>query len=167
MEYNLLKTILPQVLNGMPATPYVRLTSTPSRDLINPGMGQISRLYSFYTPLPGLHNPYEINKLDKTNNHQEGFGDINQTDDKTDNVHIDNNPPLIENENSLSETLPETTETNDGLVESFQHPTIKVKKVIFNSENKLKDKTSKKTLQRKELKQPLKQTIKKHKFNVI
>lgn len=161
MEYSLLKTILPQISNSMPLTPYVRLTSTPSRDLVNPGIGQISRLYSFYTPLPGLHNPFEINKLGESKKiNQSGFGDSDEIADNNEKIET-----TIENDNTLIDELPDNNSLNDGIKESFSYPKIQVKKIIFHSDKKsgITKKASKEALQRK----VKNMSIKKHNFNII
>ena len=52
MEYNLLKTIEPSIGDIVcPNEIYPRLSPYPAMDFVNPGLGQISRLYSFYVPL--------------------------------------------------------------------------------------------------------------------
>ena len=52
MEYNLLKSIESRVSPFyIPNQTLPKLTAFPSTDFVNPGLGQISRLYSFYVPL--------------------------------------------------------------------------------------------------------------------
>ena len=45
MEYNLLKTIESNLGPTVSSSIYPRLTPYPAKDYINPGVGQISRLY--------------------------------------------------------------------------------------------------------------------------
>lgn len=68
MEYSLLKSITPQLPYLQPVSPYVTLSSMPAIDLVNPGLGHVTRLYDFYVPLASLQNPYEINKVDTKKN---------------------------------------------------------------------------------------------------
>lgn len=51
MEYKLLKTIEPNLSLTVPNEMMPRLSAYPANDFVNPGLGQISRLYSFYVPL--------------------------------------------------------------------------------------------------------------------
>jgi hypothetical protein len=51
MEYRLLKTIESSQLTLLPKETLPRLTPYPANNCVNPGLGQIARLYSFYVPL--------------------------------------------------------------------------------------------------------------------
>lgn len=169
MEYGLLKTISPQLMNYMPHTPYVNLTSTPSIDLINPGLGQISRLYSFYTPLSGIHSPYQISKLQKNVNKidQKGYGENEIKDQEIENAsNIDTKDKEIPNEQEIqSITDKKNSELSDGLLDSFQHPSIKVKQVVFNSAKSGKSTFSKsKELKQRQVKV---KSLKSHNFSII
>lgn len=156
MEYNLLKSITPQLSYLQPLTPYIKLTSTPALDHINPGIGQSVRLYSFYVPLASNFNPYEIKKLDsKLIKEQSGFGDVEKVD-KIDDVNNLNNT-VEQNLDQDSEVFINKEETNDvpvnqtkklspGLEESLNFPKISIKKTIFK---------------------PNKPYSKKHKFQII
>ena len=88
MEYNLLKTIENSVGgNFIPNEKYPRLSPYPATDFVNPGLGQISRLYNFYVPLPTNYNLHQINKkITNVSDNLEGFGKVDS--DKT-NVEED------------------------------------------------------------------------------
>lgn len=170
MDYSLLKTITPSLPYLKPDFPFIHLTATPGRDLINPGIGQITRLYSFYVPLTGLSNPYEITKIDNKSsnelniNNQEGFGEENVDNvDKTDNGSSTSVEQLDENNiasTSYDEKKPVTISSSKnldkGVIASFQHPKIKVGKVVIKQQkesNKIQNAKNSKVL--------------KHKFKVI
>lgn len=153
MEYNLLKSITPQLSYLQPLTPYVKLTSSPSKDLINPGIGQTVRLYSFYVPLASNFNPYEIKKLDaKLVKEQSGFGDIDQVEDdqnQTNETSLDQNSKISINEQETNDVpVHETKKLSAGLEESLNFPKITIKKTIFKPTKKA-------------------QKLMKHKFQII
>lgn len=138
MEYSLLKTISTPLPYLKSYTPYVRLTSTPNIDLVNPGVSQSVRLFSFYVPLGSNHNPYEISKIDtKKLNNQEGFGELDDTESNENASESESSLELSEN-NKL-ESLPDINapaidiqkEPEPGLKESLNYPKISIKKTIF------------------------------------
>ena len=67
MEYNLLKTIEPNFMASMmmPNSSYPNLTNFPAIDFVNPGVGQITQMYSFYVPLFNDANIHKIQKQDE------------------------------------------------------------------------------------------------------
>lgn len=157
MDYSLLKTIETPLPYLQPHFPLINLTSTPSKDLVNPGIGQIVRLYSFYVPLTPVTHPYEITKIDNKTpkiSNQAGFGE--------ESLEKENN--TLDNENSVnnndenSESISENSKTLDeGVLDSFQHPKIKVGKVVIN-----------KTISTKVTKNGLKGVkTSKHKFKIV
>ena len=74
MEYNLLKTIERPMALLMPTETLPRLTPYPATDFVNPGLGQISRLYSFYVPLYTQKNIHAIEKKVENVDNLEGNG---------------------------------------------------------------------------------------------
>lgn len=175
MEYSLLKAISPQLPYLKSHTPYVQLSPYPAKDLVNPGIGQATRIFSFYVPLSSISNPYEINKVESSKINQEGYGEgetnnfnleqptsitnntNNETlmDDKNDNVSLEKEMSKNDIDNVVS--------LSPGLKESFQHPTIKIgKSLILPSKTKITKKNNEKI---KSMKSTLK--VVKHKFNVI
>ena len=51
-----------------------RLTSTPANNFVTPGIGQITKLYSFYTPLHSQKPTHAIEKQISSSLNQEGSG---------------------------------------------------------------------------------------------
>ena len=80
MEYNLLKTIEANLGTTIQTASYPRLTPYPATDFVNPGVGQIGRLYSFYVPLHSHNNLHTISKKVNLDN-LEGSGN-EQTETK-------------------------------------------------------------------------------------
>lgn len=140
MEYNLLKTIEP-VIGGItcPNEMYPRLTSFPAADYVNPGVGQISRLYSFYVPLYNKESTHmrqkKVNVLEL-----EGSGSAEITQEE----------PITEtNEIKMQlQTDPETfnemkrKRMGSPIHESFLHPKIKTDKIVFEKPKKTKKSTN-------------------------
>ena len=83
MEYRLLKTIEP-TLGGFlcPSEAFPRLSAFPATDFVNPGLGQISRLYSFYVPLYNARSLHTIQKKmsEVGAENLEGSGNLNPTE---------------------------------------------------------------------------------------
>jgi hypothetical protein len=138
MEYNLLKTIEPTI-GGIfcPNEMYPRLSPFPATDYVNPGLGQISRLYSFYVP---LHSKETLHMKQKKINilELEGSGSGQKA------AEIEQNPEKNENEEIKAqlESDPETfNELKRKLMgpavhESFLHPkVIKTDKLFFKETN--------------------------------
>jgi hypothetical protein len=55
-----------------------RLTGTPAHNFVTPGIGQITNLYSFYTPLHSQRPLHAIQKEVSTSLNQEGSGKIEE-----------------------------------------------------------------------------------------
>ena len=77
MEYNLLKTIEGNFSKTLVSSTYPQLTPYPATDFVNPGLGQISRLYSFYVPLYSHKDLFSVTK--KVNN-LEGSGEVTNSE---------------------------------------------------------------------------------------
>ena len=132
MEYNLLKTIETNLgANLVPNEQYPRLSSFPATDFVNPGVGQICRLYSFYVPMYSRQNLHEKQKKIELEN-LEGSGvtesnealELNETENETSKDPIEFN---LEKRKRLGEAIQE----------SFQHPKlIKTDKIIFKKPQK-------------------------------
>lgn len=177
MDYSLLKTITPQ-LSYMQNTNscIVHLTSTPARDLINPGIGQLTRLYNFYVPIHyASQNPYKVKKYDaqaSKENNQEGFGQTDDVDnvlietkDNSNEINDQTNTNLsnetftdINNSESTSNEMPDE-KMDEGVKQSFEYPKIKVGKLMISSQKRL-------NITKNVKKVPVK-NFKNHKFHVI
>lgn len=139
MEYSLLKTITPELAYLRPIHPYVKLSSTPAKDYVNPGLAQTTRLYSFYVPLYSNFNPFEIKKSDtKDIKQQEGFGEVNDPVENSSIDTTDNTKEPSLNDSQIDKPIiSNNNEITEGLKESLNFPKINVKKTIFKSKNTL------------------------------
>ena len=79
MEYNLLKTIEGNLGLNSASSTYPKLTPFPANDFVNPGLGQISRLYSFYVPLYSQNNLHSVSKKVNIEN-LEGSGEMSESE---------------------------------------------------------------------------------------
>ena len=126
MEYNLLKTIE----NGigapfMPKERFPKLSSYPANDFVNPGVGQITRLYSFYVPLYSNRNLHELEKKNSLEN-LEGSGDIEETDSNILGEQLNKDP--------VEFNLEKRKRMGSPVQESFLHPKlIKTDKIFFKT----------------------------------
>ncbi len=140
MEYKLLKTIEPNFVINVPNEMMPRLTPFPATDYVNPGVGQITRLYSFYVPLhvKSLHSQTK-NEPNVEAQMQEGSGNVepelinNESDNESENVLETNSDlnPIEYNEQKLKRLGP-------AVQESFLHPKIfKTGKLSLSSSSKI------------------------------
>ncbi len=74
MEYNLLKTIEPNLALQMCPLRNPHLTPYPAIDYVNPGLGNAARLFSFYVPLYANQSPFNISKKE-----DQSFSDERET----------------------------------------------------------------------------------------
>ena len=157
MEYNLQKKIEPNLLPQMPNSTYPVLTSYPAFDYINPGLGQISRLYSFYVPLFNDSNVHKIEKeINGNESNQSGAGknEIETTqigtgkNDETSEIQLKNDD-LIEDPEKFNERKRKIL--GDGLFDSFLHPKtpFKIKKISLEKPKKKVEKNEKTQNQKK------------------
>lgn len=58
MDYNLQKWIEPSFYNPFND----RMSPYPSRDFVNPGIGSVTSLFTFYEPIHNRPSPYAIDK---------------------------------------------------------------------------------------------------------
>ncbi len=152
MEYRLLKSIEPSQGTLIPKEKLPRLTAYPANNCVNPGLGQIARLYSFYVPLysnPNLHSiskheadvePMNIEPLN-----QEGKGEDSSLD-------IETNAPQLQNDNEAKdESYLNPINFNErkrklmgsAVHESFLHPKIiKTDKIVFSKQKSVNNLTS-------------------------
>jgi hypothetical protein len=125
MEYNLQKTIEPSLFGQlMPQSMYPKLTEYPANDYVNPGVGQITRLYSFYVPLYSKNLLHEI--IDSLVSDQLGAGTDNE---------------ILQKLNERKRKL-----LGDNVFDSFMHPKpFKTKKIELKGvdNKKHKDKQEK------------------------
>lgn len=130
MEYNLQKTIEPNLRMHMcPNSSHPRLTAYPSNNFINPGIGNISKLYSFYVPIHTQSFKHEIKKNveEKLQTDQLGGGDVD----------------ILENAKSEESVVQKLNEKKrkllgDAVFDSFMHPKpFKTKKIELQQEKKL------------------------------
>ena len=130
MEYNLLKTIESSLgANFVPNERYPRLSPFPATDHVNPGVGQICRLHSFYVPLYTTKNLHEKQKTNAIEN-LEGSGDNSQiesnAEESNDNINEINDP--------IEFNLEKRKRLGSAIQESFLHPKlIKTDKIIFKT----------------------------------
>jgi hypothetical protein len=162
MEYKLLKTIERPMCTLMPNETLPRLSPYPAFDFVNPGLGQISRLYSFYVPLHTRKNLHSIEKkIENVNTDTanldslEGGGiveDINDTETKQ-----LNEDPLTFNEKRKKRL-------GSPVHESFLHP-----KFVKTNHIYLPNSTTSKTKKRSEIdtKSGSGSKIIKHKFQFL
>jgi len=142
MEYRLLKTIESSQLTLLPKETLPRLTSYPANNCVNPGLGQIARLYSFYVPLYSNHSLHSISKKEpnvEPVDEQEGAGNIDMDITKPD-LETEQKPK----ENNVDEFDLNPIEFNEkkrkllgaAVHESFIHPKlIKTNKISFSKQN--------------------------------
>jgi hypothetical protein len=134
MEYKLLKTI--QSAQGgllVPKETMPRLTAYPANNCVNPGLGQIARLYSFYVPLYSRSNLHTISKIEPNVDAllQEGKGDESEqkiAESVNDVLDTDDN-----NLNPIEYNDRKRKLMGDAVQESFLHPKlIKTDKIVFS-----------------------------------
>ena len=137
MEYNLLKTIEPNwASTALPPT-LPRLTAFPATDYINPGLGQISRLFSFYVPLHSQTHVHTVQKKVNSINLEGSGADSNKDesepskDGESESLKdgtTDDIDPMEFNETKLKRLGP-------AIHESFLHPKlIKTNKIVFKKQ---------------------------------
>ena len=158
MEYNLLKTIENSVGgNFIPNEKYPRLSPYPATDFVNPGLGQICRLHSFYVPLYTTKNIHEKQKSSQLEN-LEGSGsaeNANETTESSDNDSINPTSTEIDPNEFNNE---KRKRLGPAIQESFLHPKlIKTDKILFKKplKSELKFKT-KETVQKPSVKHKFK-----------
>ena len=165
MEYSLLKTIesaytAPQITFS--SNP--RLSPYPAFDFVNPGLGQISRLFSFYVPLHSSANTHTIRKkveLPLATN-LEGFGNQNTEEEQEDVEEIPEKDIDPLEYNNLKRK-----QMGAAVQESFLHPkVIKTDTINLAVQPKNISKNNLSSTIRLPEKAPAK-NMKKHKFHVV
>ena len=136
MEYNLLRTIEAQI--GYPGTSsaFPQLTPFPANDFVNPGLGQISRLYSFYVPLySNCNSSTQIKKKVDIDN-LEGSGNVveNSNEDRTNFQQETEIDPQETELDPLEFNEIKRKRMGSPVQETFLHPKlIKTDKIIFSN----------------------------------
>jgi hypothetical protein len=130
MEYNLLKTIEPNLGLQMCPMQNPHLTPYPAIDYVNPGLGQAARLFSFYVPLHTNQSPFAIEKKENNAVLQEG-GSKDSEFNETESNH-DNDDP-IEFNNRKRKLM------GDAIQSSFMHPIV-TDTIQLEPESKVKKK---------------------------
>jgi hypothetical protein len=126
MEYNLLKTIEPNLGLQMCPIRNPHLTAYPAIDYVNPGLAQATRLYSFYVPLYTSQSPYNILKEDNSLSQEGGSKDETaETFDDIDPVEYNNRKRKL---------------MGDGIQSSFMHPKIETGQIDLEPKSKVKKK---------------------------
>jgi len=151
MEYRLLKSIEPSQGILIPKETLPRLTPYPANNCVNPGLGLIARLYSFYVPLysnPNLHSiskhEADVEPMNTEPLNQEGKGEDLALDIKT-------NAPQLQNDNEAKdEGYLNPIDFNEkkrklmgsAIHESFLHPKIiKTDKIVFSKQKPVNNPT--------------------------
>jgi hypothetical protein len=159
MDYSLLKEIEP---NLGPFPGYgLRLSSTPSKDYINPGVGQISRIYSLYVPLHLNNSPHVIEKVndvmtqDGEGGDSEG-GDFTNEESTSDNLDSETNEEHVLNEKKRKLM-------DAGISDSFLHPKrIKIGEILLPKTVKSEKNTKKLSTKPNEIQSKIT-----HKFKIV
>jgi hypothetical protein len=141
MEYRLLKSIEPSQGILIPKETLPRLTPYPANNCVNPGLGQIARLYSFYVPLysnPNLHSiskhEADVEPMNVEPLNQEGKGE-DSTLDNTPQLQNDNELKDESNLNPIDFNEKKRKLMGTAVHESFLHPKIiKTDKILFTKQ---------------------------------
>jgi len=166
MEYRLGKTLNSNGI-FLSNHSYVNLLSNPLNDYVNPGVGMTTRLYSLYVPIRSMKPKFIIEKEieiepKESKNDQLGFGSINESEPIANNeLSSSINEPSSSNIDSLSsnsflkqndekeiniskddfkntENSLKRSRMDDGILETFMHPKIKVGKIEVDKIDKKK-----------------------------
>ena len=138
MEYNLLKTIEPNLRLQMNPSTHPRLSQFPAVDFVNPGLGQVARLYSFYVPMQSNYAPLTINKKEDNSVNQEGSGknEKEENEEVESEIETKDFDPLEYN-NRKRKLL------GEGVQSSFMNPmAIKTGTLQLEPSNKMKKKNA-------------------------
>jgi hypothetical protein len=158
MEYNLLKTIEPNLGLQMCPTRNPHLTPYPAVDYVNPGLGQAARLFSFYVPLYNNLSPFNIVKEQNNSSvEQEGGSKDQSADNEPVSFGSDRNIDPIEFNDRKRKLM------GDGIQSSFMHPKIVTDTINLEPQSKVKRKTETVSLKSEKMKTGKGQNVK-HKF---
>jgi len=137
MEYNLLKTIEPNLGMQMCPVRNPHLTPYPAIDYVNPGLGQATRLFSFYVPLHSNQSPFTIEKQEDNAMSQEGGSkDLISNDSNSMNEDLgDDILDPLEFNNRKRKLM------GDAIQSSFMHPKIVTGTIELEPQSKVKKKT--------------------------
>jgi hypothetical protein len=167
MEYQLLKTIEHSQSVIIPKETLPRLTPFPANNCINPGLGQIARLYSFYVPMYSRPNLHSVSKNIPNVEpiEQEGKGETetdiepsSENDTVTESINSDNEGDL----NPIEYNERKRKLMGSAVQDTFLHPKMIKTNTIVLSKTTVKN--EKKT---KLLKDASEKHVPKHKFQFI
>jgi hypothetical protein len=134
MEYNLQKTIECN-LRMFPQSTYPRLSAYPSNNFVQPGLGNISKLDSFYVPLHSHSFKHEIKKnSEKTSESEQLGGGENEELLDASSISDSDEESIVQKLNERKRKM-----LGVGVFDSFMHPKpFKTKKIVLkkNSESK-------------------------------
>ncbi len=125
MDYRFLKNLTPNVGYLFPRN-LITLSSTPAKDIVSPGVGQIFRSPSIYVPVFGLKSTHLIQKVSQNG----GSNEINSNQAKENEItkktalNAEINKPITKRK------------FTEGIEESFQHPLIKTDTLILPKKSK-------------------------------
>lgn len=156
----------------LPKETLPRLSAYPANNCVNPGLGQIARLYSFYVPMYSRPNLHSISKSEanvETNVElfeQEGKGENSSLD----STNLEQVQSQINDADFKADSDLNPTDFNErkrkmlgsAVQDSFLHPKIiKTDKIIFSNQRVVNNVNSNKTKMQKsvETSKPIK-----HKF---
>ena len=134
---------------------FPRLSSTPAKTFVDPGLARIAPLYQLYVPITAKKgSTHEITKkIDDTNS-------VPMTG--TGLIQPEPQPPKVEDESK---------KLSDGVLYSFLHPKIETDKIVFETKSKnVKDKNLKRSANKQvkditEVKKPKIEKKMLHKFS--
>ncbi len=147
MEYNLLKTIEPNLGLQMCPIRNPHLTPYPAIDYVNPGLGNAARLYSFYVPLYTNQSPFNISKKEDNSISQER--DLTAEAISQEGGSMDAEQSTNDNNSfteKMSDSFVDPVEFNnrkrkimgDAIQSSFMHPKVLTGKLNFEPVSKVK-----------------------------
>jgi hypothetical protein len=139
MEYNLLKTIEPNLGLRMCPSQNPRLTPYPAVDYVNPGLGQAARVFSFYVPLHTNQSPYTIEKKEDEAMSQEGGSQESVSKDSNPTTFNDASDD-IDNIDPIEFNARKRKLMGDGIQSSFMHPKIVTGTIELEPQSKVKKK---------------------------
>ena len=104
---------------------FPRLSSTPAKTLIDPGLARIAPLHHLYVPLTAKKSsPYEISKK------------IDLGTNETANDFMDGTGLIKPEVQTPSSSSDEPNKLSDGVLFSFLHPKIETDKIVFENKPK-------------------------------
>jgi hypothetical protein len=134
MEYNLLKTIEPNLGLQMCPIRNPHLTPYPAIDYVNPGLAQSARLFSFYVPLYSNQSPFNIRKEENDSSLLQEGGSQDPENETSSDSEMNIDPIEF---NSKKRKL-----MGEGIQSSFLHPKIVTDSIDLEPKSKVKKKST-------------------------